>query len=86
MHADTGQEAVWWLDNSVEPPPLGDAVPRHRLDSLNTSTGGKKKMYALDGAVIPKKRPSPFACGGVEPVFHHLGSETLAGPSNLGVP
>ena len=37
MYVDTGQGTVAQrLDNPTEPP-LGDALPRHNLDRLNTS-------------------------------------------------
>lgn len=30
-HVDTRQRTTQWLDNPIESPLLGDAVPRHRL-------------------------------------------------------
>ena len=43
LYVDMGQGTARWLDNPAESPPLGDAVPRHRLDSLNTGTDFQKK-------------------------------------------
>jgi len=36
MYVDTGQGTARWLDNPVDFS-LGDAVPRHRLDSFIAS-------------------------------------------------
>ena len=56
MYVDTGQGTAQGLDNPTELP-VGNAVPCHKLDSLNTSADLPKKnaAYCSVGKPNPAK-------------------------------